>query len=219
MRTKAMLTPRATARQRNVTYFAGPSRDCYTSTTMCNQYSTRGDGKDLARMLDDLALPLVAGSIAAHELVRPTDLAPVLRATAGGVEAVDLRWGFAPGRPKAGPVINYRSDGRRFDHGRCLVPATAFFEFTGARSPKTRWRFSRTDAPWLCIAGLWRRGVDGSERFTMLTTEPGPDLAPYHDRQIVILEPTAWARWLAPEPIAPDWLGPLPAGALTVTQP
>ena len=29
-------------------------------------------------------------------------------------------------------MINFRSEGRRFAHGRCLVPASHFFEFTGA---------------------------------------------------------------------------------------
>ena len=49
------------------------------------------------------------------------------------------------------------------------------------------------------------------------TTEPGPDIAPYHDRQIVILPRRDWAAWLAPAPEFPP-LGPLPAGSLKVTQ-
>lgn len=32
----------------------------------------------------------------------------------------------------------------------------------------------------------------------MVTMEPGPDISPYHDRQIVILERSAWADWLDP---------------------
>ena len=51
----------------------------------------------------------------------------------------------------------------------------------------------------------------------MLTTEPGPDVAPYHDRQIVILPRTEWAAWLGPAEAQPP-IGPLPAGALKVTQ-
>ena len=39
---------------------------------------------------------------------------------------------------------------------------------------------------WFCIAGIWRQQADVGEAFTMLTTEPGPDVAPYHDRQIAI---------------------------------
>jgi putative SOS response-associated peptidase YedK len=36
---------------------------------------------------------------------------------------------------------------------------------------------------------------DVGEAFTMLTMEPGPDIAPYHDRQIVILTAPIGAGW------------------------
>jgi putative SOS response-associated peptidase YedK len=52
----------------------------------------------------------------------------------------------------------------------------------------------------------------------MLTTEPGPDIAPYHDRQIVILERGARADWLDPSVPAQSLIRPLPAGTLTVEQ-
>ncbi len=52
----------------------------------------------------------------------------------------------------------------------------------------------------------------------MLTMEPGPDIAPYHDRQIVILERHAWSDWLDPSVPAPSLIQPLAAGALLVEQ-
>jgi hypothetical protein len=36
--------------------------------------------------------------------------------------------------------------------------------------------------------------------FTMLTCEPGPDVAPIHNRQIVVLDRDQWTAWLNPEP-------------------
>jgi putative SOS response-associated peptidase YedK len=36
----------------------------------------------------------------------------------------------------------------------------------------------------------------GGEAFTLLMTEPGPDIAPIHDRQMVILEHSDWRAWL-----------------------
>ena len=62
------------------------------------------------------------------------------------------------------------------------------------------------------VAGLIRE-----DRFTLLTTEPGPDITPYHDRQIVILPHDQWAAWLGPSPDTPP-IAPLPAGSLKVTQ-
>jgi putative SOS response-associated peptidase YedK len=32
----------------------------------------------------------------------------------------------------------------------------------------------------------------------MLTMPPGPDIAPYHNRQIAILDRADWAAWLDP---------------------
>ena len=48
----------------------------------------------------------------------------------------------------------------------------------------------------------------------MLTTEPGPDIAPYHDRQIVVLKPEDWAHWIYLTKPETELLRPLPAGSL-----
>ena len=52
----------------------------------------------------------------------------------------------------------------------------------------------------------------------MLTMPPGPDIAPYHDRQIAILDRADWAAWLDPSISAKAILKPLPAGSLAVEQ-
>lgn len=49
----------------------------------------------------------------------------------------------------------------------------------------------------MAVAGLWREAVGNKPpTFTMLTTEPGPDVAPYHNRQVVVLRPEDWAAWI-----------------------
>ena len=50
----------------------------------------------------------------------------------------------------------------------------------------------------------------------MLTTEPGPDVEPYHDRQVVVLRPEDWAAWLFLTKPEEELLKPLPAGSLEV---
>lgn len=52
----------------------------------------------------------------------------------------------------------------------------------------------------------------------MLTMDPGPEIAPYHDRQIVILERDAWADWLDPSVAARELIKPLQPGSLKVEQ-
>src|SRR6185437_9572554 len=132
------------------------------------------------------------------EHVHIRDTAAVMRPAGNAVELATMRFGFPPPRPKASPVFNFRSEGRKFaDSRRCLIPASAFFEYTGAKYPKTQHRFTLAGSPLLAIAGLWRPANDnGPPDFTMLTTDPGPDVAPYHNRQIVILPPSLWSAWL-----------------------
>ena len=134
--------------------------------------------------------PNAAPNLEPRDDIWPTDRAPVIRREDGTNEFSELRWGFPPARPKGAPVINFRSEGRRFPVGRCLVPASHFFEFTGTKSPKTKWKFTKADDDWFCFAGLWRPMAAGGEAFTLLTTEPSPDVAPIHDRR--------WSCWSAP---------------------
>jgi putative SOS response-associated peptidase YedK len=135
-------------------------------------------------------------------------------------ELVVRRWSW-PG-PGGKPVYNFRSEGREFNRGRCLIVADGFYEFTAPADPqkkrKDKWLFTLAGEPWFCIAGLWRDDPQVGEAYTMLTTEPGPDVAPYHNRQIVVLGPTDWGRWLDPAVPAADLLRPLPAGSLEVEQ-
>ena len=67
-----------------------------------------------------------------------------------------------------------------------------------------------TGEPWFCIAGVMRDAA-----WSMLTVEPGLDIAPYHLRQVVVLGPGAWLTWLGgdqPEAV----LRPAPGGTLQV---
>lgn len=149
--------------------------------------------------------------------VRIGDVGPVLRAAGNGVELILMRFGWPAPRPKAPPVFNFRSDGRHFENSRrCVIVLSGFFEFTGTKSPKTKHRFRLKDSPIMGIAGLWSEDDAGALSFTMLTTEPGPDIAPIHDRQVCVLRPDQWADWLFLEKPEAELLVPLPEGTLIV---
>lgn len=197
---------------------------------MCNSFAARLNFTELVEAFARAGRPILRpGPEAAPNLppldeVRPTDAAPVVRGFGQGAELAELRFGFAPPRPRAGPVINFRSEGRRFGPGRALVPVSAFYEFTGERYPKTRWAFRAgpglDQAPFLCLAALWRPGREGwPDSFSLLTAEPGPDVAPYHDRGVIPLPPARWAAWLDPdEADAARLLTPPAAGTLSVAE-
>ena len=190
---------------------------------MCNLYSNKVAPADIVAALEQLSIPLRfpegVPNFEPRDEIRITDRAPILRwGGEGAAELVQRRWSW----PGAGgrPVYNFRSDGREFGSGRCLIVANGFYEFTTPAEPradkrKDRWRFSVPGRDWFAIAGLWRSG-DAGEAFTMLTTEPGPDVAPYHNRQVAVIAPECWRAWLDGTGAARDIVGPCPAGALRV---
>ncbi len=186
---------------------------------MCNDYGIDIPFRLFVEAFAELGMPLdVSGGIPnlePRDEIWPTERAPVIRLGEAGPRMDMLTWGLPAPRPKAPAVINMRSEGRRFERGRCLIPASHFYEFTGAKSPKTRWRFAKTGEDWFCIAGI--TGGDGSA-FSMLTVPPGPDVAPIHNRQIVVLERTDWRDWLEGSASSAALLTPSAEGAFTVTQ-
>jgi len=191
---------------------------------MCNDFGNRIPYDAYLQAFRELRVPVrfpeAAPNIEPRDDIWPTDPAPAIRRLEDGSnEFTLLRWGFPPGRPKGAPIINFRSEGRRFPVGRCLVPASHFFEFTGTKSPKSKWQFTKRGEDWFCFAGLWRPIADGAgAAFSLLTTEPGADVAPLHDRQPVVLERADWAAWLALSRQEATLLRPLPAGSLAVEQ-
>ena len=189
---------------------------------MCNDFRSRVDlgtiGQDFAQLRIPLRFPEGLPNLEPRDDIRITDTAPILRWADGAAELVQRRWSW-PG-PAGKPVYNFRSDGRDLSRGRCLIVADGFYEFTRPAAPrpdkrKDKWLFTVAGEDWFCIAGLWRETPVG-EAFTMLTTPPGPDVAPYHDRQVAVLPRSAWASWLDGTAAARDLLGPCPVGMLRV---
>ncbi len=194
---------------------------------MCNEQRRRvalGQVReDWSQTRIPLRFPEGLPNLAPLDSIRITDANAIIRAAAGEPGAAELvvrRWSW----PGAGgkPVYNYRADGREFSRGRCLIVADGFYEFTApadpARKRKDKWLFTLAGADWFCIAGLWRADPQVGEAYTMLTCPPGPDVAPYHGRQVVVLGPADWGRWLDPAVPAAELTRPLPAGSLTVEQ-
>jgi putative SOS response-associated peptidase YedK len=189
---------------------------------MCNLYTQSKSVDEVARIFRDLQMPLLfpegSPNFAPRDIAIADPGAIVRAGELGGYELVVRRWSWPA--PNGKPVYNFRSDGREFGSGRCLIIADGFYEFTAPADTKAkrkdRWLFTVPGAAMLGIAGLTRIDPAVGEAFTMLTTEPGPDVAPYHGRQIAVLPPERWSAWLNPAVPARDLLQPLPAGSLAV---
>jgi putative SOS response-associated peptidase YedK len=151
--------------------------------------------------------------------VRISEMAPIVKFNSerGVAELVERRWSWPS--PTGKPVFNMRSDGREFSRDRCLVLSDSFYEFTAPADPKQKrkdcWRFQ--PAGEFAIAGLIRNDPKFGEAFTLLTVPPGPDIAPYHNRQIALLTPPQWRGWLDGSARSAELLRASEAGGLTVS--
>jgi putative SOS response-associated peptidase YedK len=184
---------------------------------MCNDYKYVQPPETLFKAFSQLNIPFSwAGGATPNyppsEDIRIGSTAPIVRGGSDGVELSLTPWAWKT--PRGKPVFNFRSEGRSFAKSdRCLIPADGFYEFTEPRDSSKRLKdkhlFTLKGEPWFWIAGLVKEGA-----FAMLTTEPGPDIAPYHNRQIVVLPPEKGLAWLDLSQPQEWLLRPLPAGAL-----
>ena len=186
---------------------------------MCNDYANHVPWSEYVEAFSDIKLPVVlpkaALNLEPRDDIWPTDPAPIIRRTEGGVEIAQVRWGFSPPRPKAPPVINFRSEGRKFERGRCLVPASWFNEFRGAKAAEGEMALQAGRAGLV----LLRRHLAPRERQRTGGLHAADDRAragrrPIHNRQVVIVERENWARWLDASKPAADLLHALPQGSL-----
>lgn len=184
---------------------------------MCNEYRFRQSADDLRELFSESRIPLRwsdggASNLEPREGIRIRDAAPVVSRADGAVTLSMAPWAWLG--PNGKPVFNFRSDGRSFAHSdRRLIPTDGFYEFTTpcdtAKKRKDKWLFTLKGEPWFWIAGIVKDGC-----FTMLTTEPGPDMRPYHDRQVVVLPRDKGLAWLDLAEPEGALLRPLPAGSL-----
>jgi putative SOS response-associated peptidase YedK len=148
-----------------------------------------------------------------------------------------MRWGLVPAwakDPRIGSkMINARAEGieskpsfkRPLRSRRCIIPASAFYEWKGNPGAKVKYRITRTDDDLFGFAGLYdtwhdpERGGDELVTCTIITTQPNDVMAPIHNRMPVILLPEDEERWLDPDLSEPEHvvslLRPYPAELLT----
>jgi putative SOS response-associated peptidase YedK len=99
---------------------------------MCNEQRRRVAIGQIRDDFSELRIPLRfpegVPNLAPLDSIRITDTGTIVRAAkgeAGAAELVQRRWSW----PGSGgrPVYNYRSEGRGFERGRCLIIADGFY--------------------------------------------------------------------------------------------
>lgn len=103
--------------------------------------------------------------------------------------AARARWGLR------GKFVNLRAEtvATKFrSSGRCLVPASGFYEWKSEGRRKQPFYFRPANAPLLALAGLWER-----DTCSLITTEPDAVVGKVHDRMPLLVPAESYDDWQA----------------------
>ena len=156
---------------------------------MCSRFELNLPPKDLTRCLD---LDEVPNGFSQGE-IRPTNHTLCIGAHGPLINRWGLKidWGSKP-------LINARAETlkekRTFQpllNSRCLVPASAYFEWRREGKVRHRNRIAIPDTPLFTFAGL----TDG-KHVTIVTCQSVPSIAQIHSRMPVILSSSDEKAWI-----------------------
>lgn len=180
---------------------------------MCERYELKVTARDLIRHLPQLHL-------ARHELPRAEEMFPmdpvlIVTRNSDGYAGSNARWGLvgsflddAPHRP----IVDLRSEGleskpfygKILKRNRCLIPATAFFEWQSVGDGnKQKLRFACAKGEPLMFAGVFDHHRHAGTTCAMLTMKSNPTVGRVHDRMPIILGREESAFWLDCHPEFP----------------
>jgi putative SOS response-associated peptidase YedK len=178
---------------------------------MCGRYASYLPPEAIARLFGTVnPLP----NLQPTWNLAPTHDAPVVRRhPESGERCLDvLKWGLIPCFTKdlktARKPINARAETiarsgmfkAAFQKRRCLVPATAYYEWMDGPEGKVPFAVARVDGDPVTFAGIWEewRWPEGEtlNTFSTITTDANQQLSLIQPRMPVIIEKADWPVWL-----------------------
>jgi putative SOS response-associated peptidase YedK len=176
---------------------------------MCGRFALFASGDEIAQRFHLPNTPLLD----ARYNIAPTQTVAAVRATDTGREFRFLRWGLIPSwsiDPKIGSKLtNARAETvasnpasrSAFKQRRCLIPASAFYEWQqGKGKSKQPYCIWLRDENLFSLAGLWECWQDPQkpiiESCSLLTTAANELMQPICDRMPVIIDRESEAIWL-----------------------
>jgi putative SOS response-associated peptidase YedK len=146
---------------------------------MCGRYALHADP-------DVVALQFGLDSV--PEFKPSYNIAPASEVLVVKDAAALARWGMR------GRFVNLRAEtvlAKFRSSGRCLVPASGFYEWKVEGRRKQPFYFVSKEEPLLAFAALWER-----DTFSLITTEPDAVVGKVHDRMPLLLTRENYAAWL-----------------------
>jgi len=178
---------------------------------MCNLYRMTTGTQAIAELF---RAETGGRNLPALDEIYPDQSAPVVVADGAARRLEMMRWGWPPFGEVKRPITNVRNlaspmwrSAMADPARRCLVPVTAFSEWSAAPDPQTgrkrkHWfdllPDSQESDPLFAFAGLWRQS-DAGPRFAFLTCAPNNVVGRVHPKAMPVIlragEPCD--RWLS----------------------
>src|ERR1700760_2717575 len=182
---------------------------------MCGRFTVKTTWAELVALYR-LTMDAPPHNLRPRYNVCPTDPVDVVTAER---QLVTMRWGLIPRwwsktiKEAKMATFNARAETVEtkpffrdaFQHSRCLIPMSGYYEWQATPSGKQPWYFTAADgSPLLTAAGLWDEWKDREtgERLkscTMIVGEPNEFAAGIHDRMPAFLTEGQFAPWLSGE--------------------
>ena len=164
---------------------------------MCSRYELQGTFEEIVLRFDVPTQPQTIINFNRLEEIQPTDKTLIITKEN---KLVDMKWGLNVNWNKS-PIINARSETidqketfKSILHNRCIVPATAYFEWRKNGTQKIKTRIYQQGEKIISFAGLFLEN-----KFTIITCQPSPSISHIHNRMPVILDHADEADWLSPD--------------------
>jgi len=177
---------------------------------MCGRYTplTEDEIIEVRSILKDISLRLSRDELDDYveklQEVAPTHRVPVVTRNDDTIAFEHAKFGFEKWDGK-GVIINARAETvneksmfkNHVQAGRCVVPASGYFEWKAQEGQKKKIKHLIKDRQGnlLFMAALYRNGKDGRE-FVIITKNPIGDVVNIHDRMPVILRVNQLESWL-----------------------
>ena len=177
---------------------------------MCGRFSI---AKRISYLAERFGVNEPAGITLPRFNIGPGEEVPVITGTRNA-EVVMMHWGLIPswntgGRPTTTP-INARAEGLAdkklfralLPNGRCIIPATGFYEWKTSGNQKFPYYFRMKSQEMFGMAGLCDSWMAPDGRivwsFAIITTCPNSMVHPLHNRMPAILKRDDEKEWLDP---------------------
>ena len=162
---------------------------------MCSRYELNGTFGEIKLRFDIPSIIKTISPFNGLAEIRPTDQIPIIT---NENKMVNMHWGLIVDWNKS-PIINARSETihqkpifQAMLQNRCIVPATAYFEWRKEGGLKIKTRIYQQDQKIISFAGLFV-----GDNFTIITSRPASSIAHIHNRMPVILDHADEAVWLS----------------------